>query len=80
MANFTYRKTGVRTLGYIITLLFSISVKSQQNKPILTNSVLEPIPTIIINEFLASNARANIDTDFGNCVDWLELYNSSNEY
>ncbi len=33
---------------------------------------------ILINEFLTSNASANLDSEFGNYSDWIELYNSEN--
>ena len=34
------------------------------------------IPDIYINEFLASNSYSNIDSDFSNFSDWIELFNA----
>ena len=33
---------------------------------------------IFINEFLASNASVNVDPDFSEYADWIELYNAGN--
>ena len=33
-------------------------------------------PNIYINEFLASNASTNLDSDFYSYCDWIEIYNS----
>lgn len=53
----------------VLFLLFDLISISQ-------NAKINP-SDILINEFMASNASANIDVDYGNNSDWLELYNHS---
>ena len=50
--------------GVNISLLFFITIS------------FADIPNLSINEFLASNASANLDPDFSSFCDWIEIYNS----
>lgn len=44
---------------------------------ILTGLCTAPAPaTVVINEFLASNASTNLDADYYQYSDWIELYNT----
>lgn len=42
-------------------------------------TISAPTASVIINEVLASNSRTNIDPDFIEFSDWIELYNPSNQ-
>jgi hypothetical protein len=55
------------------------NIKSKTRKVIVRQKI-ESIPNdtgIIINELLAANASTNLDDDFKQFSDWIELYNSS---
>ena len=52
----------VKNIFLIAFLVFFMSSKAQ----------------IVINEIMASNASANIEQDFYNFPDWIELYNTTN--
>ncbi len=36
-------------------------------------------PRVFVNELLASNDSVNVDPDFGEAADWVELYNAESE-
>ena len=42
---------------------------------LISNSYSET-PKLYIDEFLASNASINLDPDFSEFCDWIEIYNS----
>ncbi len=42
----------------------------------LTSQIAAQLPPLVINEFLASNKTSNIDPDYSEFSDWIEIHNS----
>ncbi len=58
----------------LIVLASSLTILAQC---FFTQGISAQVPSIVINEFLASNVTTNPDmVDFGDFSDWIELYNS----
>jgi len=69
----------------VYEIVYTVSDKAgnsrSKKRKVIVREKIESIPNdtgITINELLASNASINLDDDFKQFSDWIELYNSNN--